>query len=98
MVFLDEPTIGMDIVVKQQVREFLRHLVKARGHTVVLTTHDMLDVEQLCDRVLLIAYGRVSFDGTINQLRARGATSEPEEDQGSLEDLVARLYRNAGRG
>lgn len=70
IVFLDEPTIGMDVVVKEQTREFLRYQVQERGRTVVLTTHDMTEVARLCERVLLINHGRLMFDGTLEQLKA----------------------------
>lgn len=70
IVFLDEPTIGMDVVVKEQTREFLRYQVQERGRTVVLTTHDMTEVARLCERVLLINFGRLMFDGTLEQLKA----------------------------
>jgi ABC-2 type transport system ATP-binding protein len=69
IVFLDEPTIGMDVVVKEQTREFLRAQVVERGRTVVLTTHDMTEVARLCERVLLINHGRLMFDGTLDQLK-----------------------------
>jgi ABC-2 type transport system ATP-binding protein len=69
IVFLDEPTIGMDVVVKEQTREFLRAQVVDRGRTVVLTTHDMTEVARLCERVLLINHGRLMFDGTLDQLK-----------------------------
>jgi ABC-2 type transport system ATP-binding protein len=69
IVFLDEPTIGMDVVVKEQTREFLRAQVQERGRTVVLTTHDMTEVARLCERVLLINHGRLMFDGTLDQLQ-----------------------------
>lgn len=69
-VFLDEPTIGMDLVVKERVREFLRHQVAERGRTIILTTHDMAEVAHLCDRLVLISAGRLAFDGTLARLRA----------------------------
>jgi ABC-2 type transport system ATP-binding protein len=62
-VFLDEPTIGMDVVVKEQVREFLRDQVHRRGRTVLLTTHDMTEVARLAERVALIDHGRLVYDG-----------------------------------
>ncbi|MBK3629194.1 ATP-binding cassette domain-containing protein [Streptomyces sp. MBT49] len=71
VVFLDEPTIGMDVVVKEQVREFLRHQVEQRGRTVLLTTHDMTEVERLAERVVLINHGRVVLDGTLDEIRRR---------------------------
>ena len=69
VVFLDEPTIGMDVVVKEQVREFLRHQVEERGRTVLLTTHDMTEVARLAERVVLINHGRLVLDGTLDEIR-----------------------------
>ncbi|MER5374660.1 ATP-binding cassette domain-containing protein [Streptomyces sp. NPDC002553] len=69
VVFLDEPTIGMDVVVKEQVREFLRHQVEERGRTVLLTTHDMTEVERLAERVVLINHGRLVLDGSLDGIR-----------------------------
>jgi ABC-2 type transport system ATP-binding protein len=69
VVFLDEPTIGMDVVVKEQVREFLRDQVTRRGRTVLLTTHDMTEVARLAERVALIDHGRIVFDGPTGGLR-----------------------------
>ncbi|MEH0542270.1 ATP-binding cassette domain-containing protein [Streptomyces sp. B21-105] len=71
IVFLDEPTIGMDVVVKEQVREFLRHQVERRGRAVLLTTHDMTEVDRLAERVVLINQGRLAFDGSLEELRHR---------------------------
>ncbi|MGW3725178.1 ABC transporter ATP-binding protein [Streptomyces sp. NPDC000851] len=71
VVFLDEPTIGMDVVVKEQVREFLRHQVEERGRTVLLTTHDMTEVERLAERVVLINHGRLMLDGTLDEIRRK---------------------------
>ena len=71
VLFLDEPTIGLDVVSKHAVREGLRRLVDDRGVTVLLTTHDLADVEQLCERVVIIDHGRVIYDGGLDALRAR---------------------------
>lgn len=71
VIFLDEPTIGLDVVVKEQVRAVLRHQVEQRGRTVLLTTHDMTEVERLAERVVLINHGRILMDGTIAEARAR---------------------------
>ncbi|MFI7412179.1 ATP-binding cassette domain-containing protein [Streptomyces sp. NPDC049627] len=71
VVFLDEPTIGMDVVVKEQVREFLRNQVEQRGRTVLLTTHDMTEVERLAERVVLINHGRLMLDGTLDEIRRK---------------------------
>lgn len=71
VVFLDEPTIGMDVVVKEQVRAFLQYQVDERRRAVLLTTHDMTEVERLVDHVVLINHGKVAFDGGVGELRNR---------------------------
>lgn len=71
LLFLDEPTIGLDVVAKQQVRRFIRHINRDRGTTVILTTHDLADVEKLCQRVMIIDRGRLLYDGELDALRER---------------------------
>lgn len=71
ILFLDEPTIGLDVVAKARVREFLAHINAERGTTVLLTTHDMTDIERLCKRMLIIDHGRVIYDGDLQTVRAR---------------------------
>jgi ABC-2 type transport system ATP-binding protein len=71
LLFLDEPTIGLDAAAKLRVRDFVRGLNRERGVTVILTTHDMDDIEALCPRVLVINAGRLFCDGTLEDLRAR---------------------------
>jgi ABC-2 type transport system ATP-binding protein len=71
ILFLDEPTIGLDAVSKLAVREFVQKLNREQGVTVLLTTHDMDDIEQLCTRVMVIADGKILSDGTLAELRAR---------------------------
>jgi ABC-2 type transport system ATP-binding protein len=71
IVFLDEPTIGLDVVAKQRVRDFLVELNRERGVTVVLTTHDLGDIERLCSRLVVIDHGRVIWDGAIEELKRR---------------------------
>ena len=69
VLYLDEPTVGMDVVAKDRVRRFLLRLAHERGTTVVLTTHDVGDVERLCQRVLLLDHGRLIYDGPLDRLR-----------------------------
>jgi ABC-2 type transport system ATP-binding protein len=83
---LDEPTIGLDVVSKAGIRAFLQRLNTERGTTVLLTTHDLGDIERLCRRVMLIDHGRLAFDGTLDELMA----TAPE--QSTIEDVVTRLY------
>ena len=71
VLFLDEPTIGLDALGKLAVRRFVRRLNAERGVTVLLTTHDMADVEAVCDRVMVIGAGRVLTDGSMDDLRAQ---------------------------
>jgi ABC-2 type transport system ATP-binding protein len=71
ILFLDEPTIGLDAVSKLAVRAFVQRLNRERGVTVILTTHDMDDIEALCSRVVMIAGGRILSDGPLDALRAR---------------------------
>ena len=69
--FLDEPTIGLDAVSKIAVRQFIKKLNHERGTTVILTTHDMQDIEALTERILLIGKGRILLDGSLGELRRR---------------------------
>jgi ABC-2 type transport system ATP-binding protein len=68
IIYLDEPTIGLDIAVKDRVREFLRQL-KAEGTTIMLTTHDLGDIEDTCERIVIIDGGRVIYDGSLAQVK-----------------------------
>jgi len=74
IVYLDEPTIGLDAVSKLAVRDFIRTLNRDRGVTVILATHDMDDIEALCSRVMVIHEGRILSDGTLDDLRAAVTT------------------------
>jgi len=71
LLFLDEPTIGLDVVAKQRVRDFLIEINRERGVTVLLTTHDLGDIERLCKRLLVIDRGSLIWDGQIDDLKRR---------------------------
>lgn len=75
ILFLDEPTIGLDVVSKGRLREFLRALSKERGTTLVLTTHDLQDIEALCDRVIVIDHGTSVYDGSLTGLHQSGGST-----------------------
>jgi ABC-2 type transport system ATP-binding protein len=75
ILFLDEPTIGLDVISKGRLREFLRTLNATRGTTLVLTTHDLQDIEALCDRVIVIDHGTAVFDGPLAGLHEHGGST-----------------------
>lgn len=69
IVYLDEPTIGLDVVAKEAIREFIARINAERGATIILTTHDLADVERLCRRIILIDHGTLIFDGDIERIK-----------------------------
>ncbi len=71
IVFLDEPTLGLDVVAKRNIREFLRKINKEKGVTIILTSHDMADIEKVCDRVIVINHGKIMYDDAIGKLTSR---------------------------
>ena len=89
ILFLDEPTIGLDAVSKLAVRDFIRRQNTRHNTTVLLTTHDMQDIEALADRVLLIGKGRLLLDGTLDDLKSH----RPSKDA-ALDEIIAALYRD----
>lgn len=85
ILFLDEPTIGLDAVSKLAVRDFILQLNKENNTTVILTTHDMQDIESLTKRVILIGKGRILLDGTLDDIRKENESSE---------EALAAFYRS----
>jgi ABC-2 type transport system ATP-binding protein len=75
ILYLDEPTIGLDVVSKGRLREFLRALNAERGTTLLLTTHDLQDIEALCDRVIVIDHGTAVYDGSLAGLHTEGGST-----------------------
>ena len=99
ILFLDEPTIGLDAPSKLAVREFVKRLNRERGVTVLLTTHDMHDIDALAERVIVIGHGRVLADGTFDSLRATIAAENPGDAADSplaIEEVIARFYHMHG--
>lgn len=84
ILFLDEPTIGLDAVSKLAVRDFILQQNRNHGTTVILTTHDMQDIEALTNRIILIGKGRILMDGTLGDIKQENA---------SIDETVAELYR-----
>ena len=102
LLFLDEPTIGLDAVSKLAVRDFVKRLNRERGVTVILTTHDMDDIEALCSRVIVIGQGRVLSDGTLDSLRAkvsreRRLTIDLENADETVTDPDAEIIEKEGQ-
>ena len=89
ILFLDEPTIGLDAVSKLALRAFLKEENKRRGTTMVLTTHDMDDIEALCSRVLVIGHGSILYDGTLETLKARYSAGDSQD----INETIAAMYR-----
>jgi ABC-2 type transport system ATP-binding protein len=71
LLFLDEPTIGLDVTAKAAIRDFIREHARDRGQTVILTSHDTRDIELVCDRVIVVNAGKVVVDQPTDQLRRR---------------------------
>jgi ABC-2 type transport system ATP-binding protein len=85
LLFLDEPTIGLDVVAKERIRQFIQHINEERGITVLLTTHDLSDVEKLCKRVMIIDHGKLLYDGKLHLL---------QEDFGGKRQLIVDFMEN----
>lgn len=84
ILFLDEPTIGLDAVSKLAVREFILKMNQTHGTTVILTTHDMQDIEALTNRIILIGKGKILLDGTIDDIKGQS---------NNMDEAVAELYQ-----
>ena len=89
VLFLDEPTIGLDIAVKIKMREFIQKINQDRHVTVLLTTHDLSDIESLARRIIVINHGMLGFDGTIEALAEKYAVNSRK-----IEDIVLEVYKS----
>jgi ABC-2 type transport system ATP-binding protein len=101
ILFLDEPTIGLDVVAKDAVRRFLAEINRERGVTIILTTHDLQDIETICPRLIMVDHSRLIFDGELRRLRAalgsaRRLTLEFGSDPGPLPLRSAALVSDEG--
>ena len=76
VVYLDEPTIGLDVLVKENIRKFIKEVNKEFKTTIILTTHDIKDVEELCDRIILIDKGKLIYDGSITSFRTKYSSND----------------------
>jgi ABC-2 type transport system ATP-binding protein len=69
IIYFDEPTIGLDVIAKENVREFVRTINREKGSTLLFTTHDMADIEKTCRRIIIIDQGKIVYDGSLSQLK-----------------------------
>ena len=101
LLFLDEPTIGLDAVSKLAVRDFIKQLNREQGTTIILTTHDMDDIEALCDRIMVIGEGKILSDGSLDELRSRVSTErrlliDLEDEDARIDDPDAVVVEREG--
>lgn len=79
IVFFDEPTIGLDVVAKEKIREFIKYMNQTEKTTIIFTTHDMQDIEKVCDRLIIIDAGKKVYDGSIDEIKTKYAHSKTVE-------------------
>lgn len=101
ILFLDEPTIGLDVLAKDRIREFLRTINREQNVTIILTTHDLKDIEEICPRLIMINQGRVMFDNTVSHLKStvgdeREMKVEFESDPGEIKVDGVSVVRDDG--
>lgn len=101
VLYLDEPTIGLDVAVKAKIRTFIKEINKTKNTTVILTTHDMKDIEQVCDRIITISKGKVIFDGTTDSFKnsfnpGHVLTVDLNDYRNKLEDSRLQLLQDEG--
>lgn len=97
VLFLDEPTIGLDIVAQQTIREFLDQYVKDKGPTVILTSHYMDDIAKLADKLLLISKGNIVYQGTVEAFVKKANTGMAENEEVDFEEVIHRFLETESR-
>ncbi len=102
LLFLDEPMIGVDVVVKERLRTFIKEINRDRKVTILLTTHDMTDIEKVCSRIMIIDHGHIVYDGNIEKMRTQYGTQrtlvvEFEEEVPEFSVPHAMLTKSEGR-
>ena len=85
ILFLDEPTIGIDVLSKERIRNFIKKINEERHTTIILTTHDVSDIETLCEKMIIIDKGVLIYDGTLPDLKDRYQTTD-------LEEIIKKIY------
>ena len=98
LLFLDEPSIGLDAVSKLALRDFLLWENREKGTTILLTTHDMEDIAALCSRVMVIGHGEKLYDGGLQEMLAKYDTKRTVqvEEHRNIDHVIADMYRNLG--
>lgn len=102
LLFLDEPMIGVDVVVKERLRTFIQEINRDQKVTILLTTHDMVDIEKVCSRIMIIDHGHIVYDGSLEQIRAeygkqRKLVIEFEDEVQDFETPHATRVKSEGR-
>lgn len=91
VVYLDEPTIGLDVMVKEKVREAIKEINRKYGTTIILTTHDLNDIEELCSRIIIIDNGKKIYDGSLQEIKAKYGSMTSIEFQVRKEIDIAKI-------
>ena len=86
ILFLDEPTIGIDVLSKEKIRDFIKKINAERHTTIILTTHDVSDIETLCEKMIIIDKGTLLYNGTLTELKTLYETTD-------LEEIIKKIYR-----
>lgn len=97
ILFLDEPTIGLDIVAQETIREFLDQYVKEKAPTIILTSHYMDDIAQLADKLLLISKGHIVYQGTVDEFVANSNKELAENQEVDFEEVIRRFLETESR-
>ncbi|WP_413582790.1 ABC transporter ATP-binding protein [Bdellovibrio sp. HCB288] len=97
ILFLDEPTIGLDIVAQETIREFLDQYVKEKAPTIILTSHYMDDIAQLADKLLLISKGNIVYQGTVDEFVANSNKELAENQEVDFEEVIRRFLETESR-
>ncbi len=97
VLFLDEPTIGLDIVAQETIREFLDQYVKEKGPTVILTSHYMDDIAKLAKKLLLISKGNIVYQGSVNEFVSKANTDLAENEEVNFEEVIRRFLEAESR-
>lgn len=102
VLFLDEPTIGIDVLAKTKIRDFIIKINQVRKTTIILTTHDISDIESLCQKMLIIDKGTLLYNGTLEELKRKNASSHNDDFipkkrmNDSLEQIIRTIYEGGG--